>query len=619
MHCHRLARQLHLAEDTERIVLVGNPNVGKSVIFNALTGMYVDVSNFPGTTVEISHGKWGEADIIDTPGIYGISSFNEEETVARDVILQADKVVNVVDAVHLDRDLFLTLQLIDMQIPTVVALNMMDEAKEMGLDINVERLQELLGVPVIPTVAVTGEGFPQLKQAIATACPGKSDPELTRDLVAIMTYIHSRREAVLALEADSAVLRRYEVPPHLAPGEAKRDEIYLRRRHRVDDIVEEVVCQSTVTTKWKQRLSSLMLRPLTGIPLLLLTLYLMYQLIGVFIAGTVVGITEEIIMQGYYEPFVRGLVAKAIPIDSALGVILVGEFGILTMTITYLFGLLLPLVVGFYAALAILEDSGYLPRIATLVDRLLTRLGLNGRAVIPLILGLGCVTMATITTRILGSRRERTIATMLLALAVPCSAQLGVIAAMLSGIGTGWALLYIATIFFTFVIIGTVLHHLLPGCSTHLLVDLPTLRWPRWKNVGRKTVMKSVTFLREAGVLFFLGALLISTMQVTGLLEALQSAAAPLTVGWLQLPRETATAFIMGIVRRDFGAAGLYDMELTPLQTLVSLITITLFVPCIASMIVIFKERGWKEGVVIFASTFFLAFLIGGSVSQLIM
>jgi ferrous iron transport protein B len=343
----------------------------------------------------------------------------------------------------------------------------------------------------------------------------------------------------------------------------------------------------------------------------------MYKLIGIFVAGTVVGFTEETIMIGYFEPFVRSIVGKLTPEDTILGTILIGEFGILTMTFTYVLGLLLPLVVGFYFILSIFEDSGYLPRIATLVDRVLTGIGLNGRAVIPLILGFGCVTMATITTRLLGTEREKRIAIFLLGLVIPCSAQLGVIAGLLATVGTAYAALYTAVIFAVLVLVGTLMNTMLAGQSSDLLIDLPPLRLPRLGNVVTKTWIKSYQFVKEAFPLFALGAFLISVFQVTGVLVFMQNLLMPLTVNWLNLPKESATAFIMGIVRRDFGAAGLADLPMTSIQTVVSLITITLFVPCIASILVIFKERSKKEGTYMWLSTWVIAFLVGGSVAQL--
>lgn len=604
---------LEFPREARRIVLVGNPNVGKSVFFNALTGIYVDVSNYPGTTLEISSGKYGQDLVIDTPGVYGISSFNDEESVARDVILSADLIVNVVDAAHLERDLFLTQQIIDLGIPLIMVLNMMDEAQAQGLEIDLEMLSDLLGVPIVPAVATRRQGIEQLKKCLPKASKGKIDPELQQKIEELNGQVHFPGEALLVLEGDPIVSARYGLKPL-----PYREEIYLKRREWVNSVLAQTVKETEKKTSFSSRLSRAMIRPLTGIPLLLVILWGMYQLIGVFLAGTVVDFLEGNLIQSVYEPAVRTLVSGLISEQSILSKILIGEFGVLTMTVTYIFGLLLPLVVGFYLILSLMEDSGYLPRLTALVDRALNFLGLNGRAIIPLILGFGCVTMATITTRMLGTDRERKIAVFLLGLAVPCSAQLGVISGLLAGLGPGLVALYLIVMLLVFGLTGTVLNRVLPGKSSDLLIELPPLRLPRFRNVLQKTATKSFMFIKEAAPLFALGALLITTMQLTGFLQLAQDALVPLTRGWLKLPKETATVFIMGLVRRDFGAAGLYSLSLKPKQTLVALLTITMFVPCLASVIVIYKERGWKEASLVWVSSWLIAFLVSGLVAQLI-
>ncbi|MGC7845777.1 ferrous iron transport protein B [Desulforudis sp. 1088] len=607
VHHHNIQKELNLPPGARKVVLAGNPNAGKSVFFNALTGLYVDVSNYPGTTLEISHGRMGEDAIIDTPGVYGISSFSDEERIARDIILAADVVINVVNAVYLERDLFLTQQIIDTGVPVVVALNMIDEAENNGLSIDVPRLAEELGVPVVPTIAVRRRGLAELKAALAEACPGRPTPDVLRMLKSLVNRVGNQGDALLIAEGDVFVAQRHGVEP----GE-RQEEIYTLRRRRVNEIVGAVVTEGTRRNAFSRLLGLWMIRPLTGIPILLAALWVMYKVIGQFVAGTVVGWTEEGIMLGYYEPAVRNLVARFVDLKSLAGEFLVGEFGLLTMTVTYVLGLLMPLVASFYFFLSLFEDSGYLPRIATLVDRLLTKIGLNGRAIIPLILGFGCVTMATIVTRLLGSARERKIAIVLLALAVPCSAQLAVIGGMLAGLGGVYMLFWAVTIMAVFIMAGTLLQAILPGKSTSLLIDLPPLRLPRMGNVLKKTTTRSFQFLKEATPLFALGAALITLFQASGLLGVIQQGLAPLTVGWLNLPGEAANAFVMGIVRRDFGAAGLYEMALTPVQTVTALITITLFVPCIASILVIFKELSKKEAALIWLGTWGIAFTVGG-------
>ncbi|MDW7674991.1 MAG: ferrous iron transport protein B [Bacillota bacterium] len=613
MHCHDLSNHINIPKDARKVVLVGNPNVGKSVFFNALTGMYVDVSNFPGTTLDISHGMYGKNVIIDTPGVYGVSSFNQEEIVARDVILGADLVVNVVDAVHLERDLFLTQQVIDMGIPVVVALNMLDEARKHGVEIDVDLLSDLLGVPVIPTVAVEKKGLEEVKVHIDKARVGHIEPDLKERLTKLLERVGSQAEALLILEGDQHVAERHGLNP-----EAEREEIYLARRARVNDVVKHVTKHIETGISFGTKLGRWMIQPLTGVPILALVMYLMYELIAVFVAQTVVGLTEETIMGEMYTPFIIDLVGKIFAEETVIGTLLIGEFGVLTMTVTYILGLLLPLVLGFYFFLSAMEDSGYLPRVAAMVDRALGFIGLNGRAVIPFILGFGCVTMATITTRLLGSDRERRIATFLLALAIPCSAQIAVIVALLATLGPAFALAYVGIMFIILVLVGTILNRLLPGQSTHLLIDLPPLRVPRLENVLKKTATKSWHFLKEASPLFAIGALALGILQVTGLLEIIQVALAPLTEGWLKLPREAANAFIMGFVRRDFGAAGLFDLALTPMQTLIAVITISLFVPCIASGLIIIKEQGKKHAAIMWLSILALAFLFGGILAQIL-
>lgn len=652
---------------SKKIVLAGNPNVGKSVFFNYLSGLYVDVSNYPGTTIDITEGRFGQHRVYDIPGIYGVSSFNDEERVARDIILDADVILNIVDAVHLERDLFLTLQLIDMGFPVIVALNFMDEVKKEGVTIDVEKLSELLGVAVIPTSAVKKQGLDQIAAQIEHARQGRQDEKLHGQLHELLKMVGSQPEALMIREGDAYVAQRHGVQP-----EDKREETYIQRRLRANNVIQQVVRHEDRST-FREWLGKISIHPLSGIPIVIGVLLLLYQVVGVWIAQDVVGFAEVELGNRMYESFVKDFVANYTATEIGVDVlgldangeemvtasqtfnfqngtrnddaeyqrmnefvdsrkvaynynfsekwaiVLVGEFGVLTMTVTYLVFLLLPLVIGFYGFLSILEDCGYLPRLATLVDRLLTGVGLNGRAVIPLLLGFGCVTMATITTRLLNTSREKTIAAAILNFVIPCSAQLAVITALLAAAGGMYVLLYCSIMFVILVILGTVLNAVLPGKSSALLIDLPPIRLPKFDNVAQKTYIKTIGFMKEATPWFFFGAAIVSIMQVTGLLEVWQNLFAPLTTNWLLLPREAATAFVMGMVRRDFGAAGFLTMELTAPQVLVGLVTMTLFVPCVASVMVLFKERGGKEGTIIWLGTWFVAFFIGGIIAQIIM
>ncbi len=595
------------------VALVGNPNVGKSLFFNYLSGMYVDVSNYPGTTIEFTTGRYKEFDIVDTPGVYGISSFSDEERVTREVVLQADVILNIADAAHLERDLFLTLQLIDMGKRVSLFLNCMDEVEKLSLQIDAKRLSDLLGVPIFTTTATKRAGFEHMESAIENARRGRQDPALHQQIHTMLTATGSEAEALLILEGDETVAQRHGVP-----AEDGREAIYIDRRNRVNAIIDEVLVENRRRTSLATTLGRWALNPWSGIPMLFVVLYLIYLFVGKLIAQDLVKFTEVKLGQELWEPWVRAMVAQYIAPTSWLGTLLVGEFGVVTMTVTYLLFLLLPLVIGFYLSLAIMEDSGYLPRLATLVDRSLNAIGLNGSAVIPLILGFGCVTMATLSTRLLGNNREKRIATAILQFAIPCSAQLAVVAALLAGAGIGAMVIYTVTIFCVFVIIGTVLHRLLSGTTTPFLIDLPPMRLPRLDNLVRKTAYRSYFFMKEATPWFFAGALGIGTLQLTGLLALWQDILAPVTTGWLQLPRAAANAFVMGMVRRDFGAAGLYQLALTPSQIVVALVTITLFTPCIASVMVMLKERGLKEASIVWCGTWVVAFLVGGLLSQVL-
>ncbi|MCS7229593.1 MAG: ferrous iron transporter B [Candidatus Kryptonium sp.] len=669
MYTHQRA-EIELEKGLKKLVLVGNPNVGKSIFFNYFTGLYVEVSNYPGTTVEILKGRYKNFIVYDTPGIYGLSSFNDEERIAKNMIMEADVILNIVDAVNLERDLFLTLQLIDTGKPVVVALNMMDEAEKKKIKINIERLSKLLGVPVIPTIAVKQQGFKEVADAIEKATIGNRDKKIQEKISTISKKFKvSEIESLLIIEGDSETIDKLKSK---FDGEIynfdEREKIYIERRNKANQIVAEVVSIDTAGGKVSGLIGRLAIHPIFGLFFIAIVLYLAYLVVGKLIAQDLVSFTENEIGSRIYEYNIRKFVANYFPVEINVNVldeneeivevknfvfehglknspntlnelqnfvrdknveyefnfkspvltILFGEFGVLTMTVKYLLFLLLPLVIGFYLMLAILEDSGYLPRLATFVDRLMNYVGLNGKAVIPMILGFGCVTMATITTRLLSTSREKRIMTAILQITIPCSAQLAVITALLMRAGFQATLIYLLTMFSVFVTVGVVLNKVLPGSATPLLIDLPPMRIPRIDNLARKTWMRTFYFIKEAGMWFFIGAFLIGVMQVTGLLEKWIQVLSPLTINWLQLPAEASRAFIMGIVRRDFGAAGFYALDLTPMQTVAGLVTITLFVPCIASLMVMLKERGAFEGLIIWASSWIIAFTVGGIVSQIL-
>lgn len=553
-------------------MLAGNPNVGKSVIFNYLSGRYADVSNFPGTTLEISNSRWQGHVLTDSPGVNGLNRLNDEERIAEQAVEGADIVINVIDATRLRRDLYLTLQLIASK-PTVIVLNMIDEAERDGLKIDVFALSRALGVPVIPAAAVDGRGLAELVNILNSWC---------RDLP---------RGVVRELAA-KAELR--------AHASALANNVQSRRRHKGVGLLD-----------------LLLTRPLPGLPVMLAVLAAIYWLIGGVVAQQVVELTEGVIMERWLLPPLVRLLSQILP-PGLLQSLLVGEFGILTMALSYGIGLLLPLVFSFYLLLALLEDSGYLPRVAVLLDNTFRPLGLNGKGAIPLILGFGCVTMAVIATRMLSSRRERLILTFLLGLAVPCSAQVGVIIMLLIPLGYKWVLAYGAMLVAIFLLAGRILNRVLGGSSPGLFLELPRLRLPRPGNVLRKSYVKSKNFLREALPLFALGAGIVTILNWTGTLSTLQQALMPLTEGWLGLPAESVNAFIMGIIRRDFGAAGLFGLNLAANQTFVALMVMTLFVPCIATVLVTIKEQGLAVALTMWAGSLAVAVFVGGLLALVI-
>ncbi|MFB6110529.1 MAG: ferrous iron transport protein B [Halodesulfurarchaeum sp.] len=607
----------------EAVALVGAPNVGKSVVFNALAEGHVDVSNYPGTTVETTLAEMGEDVLTDTPGVYGISSFDEEERITREIVLEADRVINVVDATHLDRDLFLTLQLLDMGIPTLVCLNMMDEADAAGIDIDPDALEAALGVPVVPTVAVEGEGIEEISSRLPEA-DAPDEPAIADHFEALPEDIDAdRRERTLLVEADEPTTRAVtNRSPSVADGGTpavvdpdRRDAVYEERRDRVEAVLDRVRTERDRDRTWGDRLGDLMLDPLTGTPIALGILGVIFYVIGVVVAQRLVGFLEGVLFAEYYNPFVNDLIAGLLPAAgwaTPVEFLLVNDnLGLLTVTVQYMIGVLLPLIVAFYLVIGALEDSGLLPRLAVLTDRGLSRIGLNGRAIVPLIVGVGCVTMAVITTRMVGSRRERLIATGLLGLAIPCSAQLGVIMGLLAGLGLVWWFGYLAVLLAVLGTAGVVLDRVLPGDSEGLVTELPRMRVPRPTNVLRKTGNRTKMFFREAAPLFGATALVVSLADYTGLLGTVERALEPVT-NFVGMPTEFAEVLILGLIRRDFAAAGMTDLALSAQQTFVGLVVITLFVPCILSMVMIGKERNLTAGMVMWLGSWIVAFSVGG-------
>jgi ferrous iron transport protein B len=629
----------HPSQPPNTFVLVGNPNVGKSVLFKNLTGRYVAVSNFPGTTVEIAQAKRSigdtEATFFDTPGLNDLSSQTEDARVTLELIKQAGNktIIQVADAKNLRRALLLTSQLAEIGLPMMLVLNMADELSRRGGHIDTQELSRVLGIPVVETVAIRDQGTTEiLKLAASAQVP---TPPLDTAQQALNEYEQNRSRFAWI----NQVLREtYSIsqPNHASLG---------------------------------VRLGFWAMHPIKGIFLSLVSLLVVFWFVGLLGAGTLVDLLETALFEQRLSPLAIQVTDRLMPFphqhatDSVvytLGVpvtpvhqivvgswekqalqdlytlapdaqltflqetfrfghdFLVGQYGTLTMALSYAFAIVLPIVTTFFILFSLLEDSGYLPRMAIMVDRLFRMIGLNGKAVLPMVLGLGCDTMATMTTRILDTRKERLVTTMLLALVVPCSAQLGVLLAMMASLSIigaiSWMLLMVAIL----LLVGWMTSRIFPGESGDFILEIPPMRRPQLSNVLIKTMARLNWYLKEVIPLFVVGTGILFLLDRFNLLERLGKLGEPLVSGWLGLPTEMANAFLVGFMRRDFGAVYILEAStgptplLTPHQIFVAMVTITLFMPCFANLLMIAKEHGKR---VAFNMTLFIfpfAFLVGG-------
>jgi len=618
------------------IILVGNPNVGKSALFGALTRRYVEVSNFPGTTVELSTGQADGMPLVDTPGIQSLHARSDDERVTRDILLTrgGGLVLQVADARNLRRSLLLTVQLAELNRPLVLDVNMVDEARERGIVVDVERLARDLGAEVVPTVAVTGEGLQALRGRLAAARPVRHrvryDDAIEAalgDLEALLEERNgdARAVALLILAGDEELLARHGGPrrAEIAAVVARTAGRYRRPLHfvltqqrlrAVDDLVSAAVRHpETRRAHASETLGRLALHPVWGVPVLAAVVVLFYLFVGRLGAGVLVDWMERGLFGAWINPLATRL-AALLPFELARD-LLVGPYGLVTMALTYGVAIVLPIVLTFFIAFGLLEDSGYLPRLAVMMDRPFRALGLNGKAVLPMVLGLGCDTMATMTTRILETRKDRLMVTLLLALGVPCSAQLGVIMGMAAFLPPAAMVVWAAVVTAVMFAVGWAASRVIPGERSDFILELPPIRRPQVGNIVVKTVARLEWYLREVLPLFALGTLLLFLLDRTGALHALERAAAPLVEGGLGLPRATTAAFIVGFLRRDYGAAGLFALAragaLSTPQVLVSLVVVTLFVPCVANVLVIAREHGAKVAAWVVGFVFPFAFAVG--------
>lgn len=586
------------ASQSRKLLLVGNPNVGKSLLFTRLTKRYVTVSNYPGTTVELTSAETRLGDerreVIDTPGTNDLVPRSDEERVTRDLLLQGDADVIVVgDMSNARRALMLAIQVSEYGLPFILCLNMADEARRHGSEIDVSALAQRIGVPVVATSALRGWNIERLKREAArprhVALEANYGDLIEHQIAQLQQATNVSRGMALAqlIEADGnagyAIARaRHAAAERLLNGQAH----VVRSAQR----------------GWREWLGDLAMHRVWGHAIVAAVLFIGYLFVGRFGAGVLVDFLEETV----FEQHVNVWATRAVDFVFGAGFIhdlLVGPYGVITMALTYAIAIVLPVVITFFIFFGVLEDSGYLPRLAVMLHRAFKRMGLNGKAVLPMVLGLGCDTMATLTTRILETKKERVIVTILLALGVPCSAQLGVIMAMLAPLGWQGTAVWLGITLGTIFLVGYLAAKLVKGEPADFILEIPPIRTPKLSNILIKVSARAEWYLKEAVPLFVVGTLLLYLLDAANLLVRLQTLLSPLVVGALGLPAEASNAFVVGFLRRDYGAAGLFAMEraghLTANQTVVALVVITLFIPCIANFFVMLKERGTRAGLAI--------------------
>jgi ferrous iron transport protein B len=655
----RLSPPSPLPPGGKRLVLVGNPNVGKSVLFGLLTGRYVTVSNYPGTTVEVTTGTAVALSepmpVVDTPGTNSLVPQSEDERVTRDILLEPGEatLLQVGDTKNLARVLTLALQVAETGRPMLLCLNMMDEARDRGVEIDRLGLSRLLGVPVVETAAVRRQGFDRLREEIfrAAVSPARVDyGEVLEEAIAEIEPllpsggISRRSLAVMVLVGDRSLGdwmcervgrdlldRIEEIRRRVAARFPEPVAVVLQRQRRI--AAERILAQvfripERAPSGLRAKLGTLSMHPVWGVPFLFGVLVVAYWFVGVFGAGFLVDLLENGLFNRLLNPWAIALFDRITPfphlhaladggrvgtayalaagakLTALQGVarflhdFVVGEYGVMTMALTYAIAIVLPVVGTFFLFFGVLEDSGYLPRLTVMVDRLFRVIGLNGKAVLPMVLGLGCDTMATLTTRILETKKERIVVTLLLALSIPCSAQLGVLLGMLAGVSLWGTILWLGVVMGSILVVGFLARMVIPGRASDFLLELPPVRMPKLSNIVIKTLARVEWYLREAVPLFVLGTVILLVMDRTGLLDVAISVSKPVVEGLLGLPAKATQAFLIGFLRRDYGAAGLFAMqkagELAPAQVVVSLTVITLFVPCVANFFMMWKERGAK-------------------------
>jgi len=622
-----------------RIALTGNPNVGKSVLFSKLTGVGVISSNYPGTTVEYREGRTAFSgmtiDVIDLPGSYSLAGNTEDERVATDMLFdqRPDVVIDVMDATRLERNLVHLFELIESGYNVVAALNMHDLAVKTGLSIDAKELESILGIPVVPTVATKDEGVDELLR-VAIQLRRRSTFRVRYDshIEEMLTRLEGmlkeeewdiplRSAALRLLTGDDRVITKAE---KAVAAEATRLSDDFERRHGESVIVHigrdrfgeagrvagEVV--SRTSPQKRAALSDLTIRPATGIPILLLVLGATF-LVLVFGGGAL----ERFLVSGYQD-LARGFFDD---IEAgASSAYLRGAYEGIYISIEAMLAIVVPYILVFYIMLSLLEDTGYLVRVVSLLDGVMHRVGLHGRAIIPIVVGYGCNVPAILATRTMGSRRERLILATLITISVPCSAQTAIIIGTVGNYaGPEWALLLFGILLALLLILGLAMHRLMRFEPSGLFLEIPELRWPTVGQTVTKTYIRVKEFLTIAFPLLLLGSIVLEILMAEGVLQRLVDPAEPFMTGVLGLPAVTVVALVFGILRKEmalqmlmvlFGTSSL-ALALSEPQMFTFAIVMAVFMPCLAALAVLVKEFGVKMTAIITAASVVIAIGLG--------
>jgi ferrous iron transport protein B len=642
----------------KKIILVGNPNVGKSLMFNKLTNQYAIVSNYSGTTVDITKGILNinkkSFTVMDTPGTNSLFPLSEDEKITREVIIKEnpDLIINVCDMKNIERSLEILLELSYFKKPLIMVLNMADEAIEHGIKIDTKKLSDILGIPVIATNALGNEGIdllkdliynekatiPSLKISYSTEINNllnninstlensksfKNINEILKNIIPFfITYGDENILKYLDSEKNSEIIS--DIKKIIFDSKKTRLEIFETHSTLIkkitDNCKQKIEKVSKKISKILAKFNSLSIKPFSGTIILLLIIFLMYEFVGVFAAGTLVNFFENTIFQGLIIPALTKIFTFInIPI---LQEFFVGKYGIFSVAIPYAVAIIFPIVSAFFLFFGLLEDSGYLPRLSILLDKIFHAFGLNGKAILPMILGLGCGTMAVISTRILETKKERLLIVILLSLAIPCSAQLGVILGLLSGISLKASLVWAISLIFSIILVGKLMTILLKGEISDFIMEIPPIRVPSFKNIFSKIKMRLFWYMKEVLPLFIIATVILFFLDKFKILEIIRNLCSPIVVKVLELPAEVTDTFIMGFLRRDYGVVGLYDMAknglLSEAQIITGTIVITLMIPCLAQFLIIIKEYGYKKSIFIFSGVIAYAIAFGFLIKNIV-